>query len=103
MGNYCGISDAVLGIITILENGANGEAYNVVNESNTMTIRQMAELVADKIADGKIRVVYDIAEDNQYGYATDTSLRLSSRKLRALGWEPKESLEEMYTQLVGEL
>ena len=103
MGNYCGISDAVLGIITILENGANGEAYNVVNESNTMTIRQMAELVADKIADGKIRVVYDIAEDNQYGYAADTSLRLSSRKLRALGWEPKESLEEMYTQLVGEL
>lgn len=103
MGNYCGISDAVLGIITILENGANGEAYNVVNESNTMTIRQMAELVADKIADGKIRVVYDIAEDNQYGYAADTLLRLSNRKLRALGWEPKESLEEMYTQLVGEL
>lgn len=60
MGNYCGIDDVVKGIITILEHGRNGEAYNVVNEKNTMTIREMAELVADRIAEGRIRVVYDI-------------------------------------------
>lgn len=100
MGNYCGIHDAVSGIMTILENGTNGEAYNVVNEANTMTIRQMAELTASKIADGRIKVVYDIAEDNRYGYAADTGLRLSGRKLMALGWKPNESMEEMYHQLL---
>lgn len=100
MGNYCGIHDAVSGILTILEKGINGEAYNVVNETNTMTIRQMAELVADKIAGGKIKVVYDIPEDNQYGYAADTALRLSGEKLMSLGWEPEESLEAMYYQLL---
>lgn len=100
MGNYCGIHDAVSGIITILKNGTNGEAYNVVNEANTMTIRQMAELVAGKIADGRIKVVYDITEDNRYGYAADTSLRLSAGKLMRLGWNPKERLEDMYAQLL---
>jgi len=100
MGNYCGIHDAVSGIMTILENGISGEAYNVVNEINTMTIRQMAELVADKIAGGKIKVIYDITEENRYGYAADTALCLSGRKLMALGWNPKESLIDMYEQLI---
>jgi len=100
MGNYCGIHDAILGIMTILKNGVSGEAYNVVNEANTMTIRQMAELVADKIADGKIKVAYEITKDNQYGYAADTALCLSGKKLMALGWKPQESLKDMYGQLI---
>ncbi len=100
MGNYCGIHDAVSGIMTILEKGVSGEAYNVVNEDSTMTIRQMAELVADKIAGGKIKVAYDIPEDNRYGYAADTALRLSGEKLMSLGWKPQEDLESMYFQLI---
>lgn len=99
MGNYCGIHDAVSGIMTILEKGISGEAYNVVNEANTMTIRQMAELVADKMANGRINVVYDI-EENRYGYAADTALRLSGKKLMSLGWKPEEDLENMYSQLM---
>jgi len=100
MGNYCGIHDTILGIKTILEKGKNGEAYNVVNEANTMTIRQMAELVADKIADGKIKVTYDITQGNQYGYAAETALCLSGKKLMSLGWKPEEDLENMYSQLI---
>ncbi len=100
MGNYCGIHDAISGIMTVLEKGADGEAYNVVNEVNTMTIRQMADLVAEKNAGGKIKVAYDITEDNQYGYAADTSLRLSGKKLMSLGWKPGEDLENMYAQLI---
>jgi len=103
MGNYCGIHDAITGIMTILEKGKNGEAYNVVNEANTMTIRQMAELVARKTAGGKIKVVYDITEDNRYGYAADTALRLAGEKLMSLGWKPEEDLENMYAQLIKAL
>lgn len=102
VGNYCGIRDAIKGILLILEKGENGQAYNVVNESNTMTIREMAELVAEKTAPKKIRVVCDIPEDNPYGYARDTGLRLSGRKLRGLGWTPAQGMEEMYLELMGE-
>ncbi len=96
MGNYCGIDDAVKGILTILRRGADGEAYNVVNETNTMSIREMAELVAEKLAKGQIKVVCDIPKDNVYGYAPDTGLRLSGRKLMGLGWMPAQDLAEMY-------
>ncbi len=100
VGNYCGIHDAVKGILMILKHGKDGEAYNVVNEENTMKIRQMAELVAGKIADGKIKVVYDIPMDNRYGYAADTGLCLSGKKLMELGWQPEEGLEDMYRDML---
>lgn len=98
MGNYCDMDDAVRGIMTILDRGRDGKAYNVVNEENTMTIRQMAELVADKVAGGKIKVAYEISDHNEY--APDTGLRLSGRKLEALGWKPKKTLYDMYHDIL---
>lgn len=102
MGNYCEINDALNGILTILHKGNNGEAYNVVNESNTMRIREMSELVASEIAHNNISVIYDIPDDNRYGYAADTGLKLSSAKLMALGWHPTHSLKEMYQDIISE-
>lgn len=100
MGNYCDIDEAVDAILFLLQNGIDSEAYNVVNEKNTMRIYEMAELVADRIAGGRIKVRYDIPEGNPYGYAADTGLRLSGEKLKRLGWEAKCSLEEMYRKML---
>lgn len=100
MGNYCAIDDAVEGIFTILHKGAAGEAYNVVNEANTMQIREMAELVAQKLTGGKISIVYQIPEDNIYGYGAQTGLKLSGQKLAKLGWKSEKSLEAMYRDLL---
>lgn len=100
MGNYCDIDDAVRGIMTILKKGMDGEAYNVVNEENTMTIRQMAELVADKVANGKIKVRYEISDDNSRGYASDTGLQMSGQKLKDLGWKPQKMLCDMYRDII---
>lgn len=103
VGNYCGIRDALAGIHIILEKGENGQAYNVVNEKNTMTIREMAELVAGKMARKRIQVIYDIPSGNSYGYAPDTGLRLSGKKLMELGWMPAQGMEEMYLELMDSL
>lgn len=103
MGNYCGIDDTVIGILKILKHGRDGEAYNVVNEENTMTIREMAELVAEEIAGGKVCVVYDIPEDNRYGYAACTGLKLSGKKLESLGWKPRQTLAGMYRDMLEDL
>jgi nucleoside-diphosphate-sugar epimerase len=101
MGNYCESWDVVKALLTILVKGQNGEAYNVVNEENTMTIRDMAKLVAEELALGRINVVYDIPDDNKYGYAADTNIRLSSEKLRKLGWKPIKNLEDMYRDMIS--
>ncbi|HBA47001.1 MAG TPA: hypothetical protein DCZ91_04220 [Lachnospiraceae bacterium] len=101
MGNYCDIDEMTEAILFLLQNGVDSEAYNVVNEKNTMRIREMAQLVAERIADGRIKVSCDIPEGNPFGYAADTGLRLSGGKLRALGWEAKCSLEDMYRKMLG--
>lgn len=102
MGNYCDLDDTVNAILYILKYGEDGEAYNVVNEVNTMTIGEMAKLVSNNIARGKIKVIYDIPRENEYGYAPKTGLRLSGEKLKKLGWEATVSLEEMYRKMLQE-
>ncbi len=81
-GNYCYTADAVAGLLTILLNGENAEAYNVVSESTTTTIAQMAQMVSEQITGGESRVIFDIPDNVlTYGYAPDVKLRLSSKKL----------------------
>ena len=99
MGNYCAIEDTLSGLMTILKKGSNGEAYNVVNEANTMTIYKMAEVASEVLSKGKSQVVIDIPPDNRYGYAADTGLRLSSKKLRELGWSPTKDLRQMFLDM----
>lgn len=103
MGNYCESKDAVRALFTILEKGQDGEAYNVANEENTMRICDMAGLVAERIAEGRIRVKYDIPDKDTYGYARETHLRMSSGKLHKLGWKPTKNLEDMYKDLIDYL
>ena len=103
IGNYCAIEDAVSGILAILERGRKGEAYNVATERNTMSIREVAELVADQIAGGRIKVRVDMPPDDRYGYAADTGLKLSAKKLMSLGWEPKKDLVDMFRDLCEDI
>lgn len=100
VGNYVAADDAIDAILLILREGENGECYNVVNEANTMTIMEMAKMVCEKIAGGKISVTVDVEDSSKTGYASDTALKMSGQKLRKLGWTPKKSLDDMYRDVV---
>lgn len=103
MGNYCASDDAVNAVFTILYCGRDGEAYNVVNEENTMSIREMAELAAGQTAGEQIKVKIELEDPNMTGYAPDTGLKLSGEKLRQLGWHPSKNLAEMYRDVIRAL
>lgn len=102
-GNYCYSRDMILGVLTILFKGDSGEAYNVVNEENHTTIADMAEMVATEVADKSIKVIFDISKDGRYGYAADTHLKLSGRKLKNLGWKPEVNLKDMYKRMIDDM
>ncbi len=102
-GNYCYTKDAMMGILTVLLKGKNGEAYNVANEDSHSTILEMANLVADKVADGKINVKIDIPKKDMYGYAEHTKMKIDSSKLQRLGWKPKVRLEESYIRMIKDM
>lgn len=99
--NYVYGSDAVSALLTILLDGASGEAYNVSNEACHTTISGMAELVVSTVGVSGAAVSYEIDESNASGFAADVKLFLSARKLRSLGWEPKVDLPEAMTRLVS--
>ena len=100
VGNYCDTTDTASAILCLLTKGVAGESYNICNETCSRTIAEMASLCADNIAEGKIKVVFDIPEGNKFGYASPTKMRLTSSKMRELGWSPKYSLEEMYNRMI---
>ena len=100
-GNYCYSADAVRALLLLLLRGRDREAYNVVNEACHMRICDMAALVADQVAGGRIKVVREITEDAAaLGYAADVRLNLSAEKLRGLGWEPEVNMQEAYQRLI---
>lgn len=101
IGNSVSSDEAIDAILYLLDNGYNGQAYNVVNEKNSMSIREMAELVAHNIAKDKIKVVVDMDNLPDMGYATDTGLYMSGEKLRLLGWEAKKSIIDMYEDVIS--
>lgn len=68
--------------------------YNVSDERNEVSIRQLAEIMAD-IPEEKLNLVFDIDDENDNGYAPFKFGLLSSEKIRKeLGWEAKYSVRE---------
>ncbi len=88
---YCYVIDAISGILTVLFKGNNAESYNVSNEKSIASIAEVANTVA-KIAGRK--VVFDLpSEIEQNGFSKPQNCILDNKKLRALGWEGKYSLD----------
>jgi UDP-glucuronate decarboxylase len=100
--NVCYLADAVRALLLLAIRGDAGEAYNVANPQASMTIREMAEVVAREVAGGTIRVVVKPPADlESRGYAPPSAYRLSAEKLRALGWEPRYGMAEMYQRMIA--
>ena len=100
VGNYCYTTDVIKAIFLLLKKGDKGEVYTVVNEETTRSIADMAQMVAKEISGGKSKVVFDIPDENKFGYAPETKMILSSKKLRSLGWKPERCLLEMYERMI---
>lgn len=103
IGNYCYTADVIKALILLLKEGKKGEAYTVVNEETTRTIKEVAQMVADNFSNGCSKIIFDIPENNKYGYAPETKMKLSSKKLRELGWKPEFSLKEMFERMIPDL
>ncbi len=97
MGNYCYTADCVGALLCMLTRGEIGEAYTIVNSSNSMKIKDMAALVS---ANWGGHVVFDIPEGNMHGYAPASCMRLSGEKMERLGWKASVGLEEMYHRMI---
>lgn len=105
ISNFVYLMDAITGILTILQKGESGQAYNVCNDKETRSVRDIAELVCHEIAKDKIKVCIEkkdncIEKKDNMGYAKDVAIYLDSEKLRSLGWCAQVGMAEGYKRLI---
>lgn len=97
---YLYTMDAVTAILLLLCKGARGETYNTANPETYCSIKEMAELIAETLGQGKIRVYTNCGGDTS-GFRPEGCLNLDVTKLLQLGWAPKYDLPEMYRRLAS--
>lgn len=98
--NYCYVKDAVTALFYILAKGENGQAYNVVNEETDITIRDMAQMLADEFPEAGIQVRVEIEDAAKFGYNPDVIIKLDTARLRSLGWQPTVDLKGMFARMI---
>lgn len=98
---YCYTTDAISAMLYILLKGEDGTAYNVANEATYISIRQMAELVAETFNPNHVRVV--IEKQEGLGYSPTTKLRLDTQRIQSLGWTPYYNMKDMFGRLIASM
>lgn len=82
--SWCYVVDCASALMYILLNGKNGEAYNIADETSNITIRELAETIAE-IA-GK-KVIVELPTDvEKSGFNVVTKSIFSIEKLKRIGW-----------------
>ncbi|MBA7592773.1 hypothetical protein ES708_34967 [subsurface metagenome] len=91
-----------MAFFTVLLKGSNAEAYNIGNDTCAISIRELAEVVVNLFPEYGLRVVCDGNNKRPTGYLQS---RINSAvpdisKAKALGWEPKFSIEEGFKRTI---
>ena len=90
---YTYISDAVSAMFKILLK-SKGLVYNVSDERNEVSIRELAEIIST-ISENNLKLVFDIEDNENSGYAPFKFGILSSKKIQnELEWNAKYSVKE---------
>ena len=95
--SYTYIADAVGALLYILLAGEDKNAYNIANPNSILSIREMAEIIADI---GNKKVLFDIPKDVPTNANPMQCGVLNSNKLQSIGWTPKYDSREGFINTI---
>lgn len=99
--SYTYVSDAITGLLTVLLDGENGEAYNIASSKSRITIVDMARKYCALFPEKGSEVKFDLPSDYEKGaFSFIANAVLDSQKLESLGWEAEVSLDDGLTYAV---
>ena len=94
MRTYTYVADAVNAMFLIMDKGED-ELYNVANEENLISIRDLAEMMVKLLPDRTSKVVFS-EEASKLQYLPFKLAILDTAKVRDLGWKPVVDLKTMF-------
>jgi nucleoside-diphosphate-sugar epimerase len=98
--SFCYLRDATIAFFKVLLEGKIGEAYNVGNPNEYISIIELAEKLIKLFPERKLKIIE--SPDNTEGYLKSVVLRNCPdlAKLNKLGWSPKVSIEEGFYRTI---
>lgn len=97
---FCYISDAVAGFFTVLLKGANNEAYNIANPYQTISIKDLANMIVDMFPEKGLKVLFAKRNDDKYLETKVKGNIPSIGKAKDLGWTPSVSVKEGFRRTI---
>lgn len=88
---FCYITDAIRGLLLILIKGKDNEVYNLSNENEEISIKELSQKVID-ISRKELKIEYQIS--NSEAYTSYKRVGLNNGKLESLGWKIQKKLED---------
>ena len=97
---FCYITDAVFGYLLLLIKGKGGEAYNVTNTDQFISIKEVAEIVS-RLPEKKIEIVFKPRNVNENYLENKINIenRPTEKKLIDLGWNHTVSSEKGFKRV----
>ncbi len=86
--SFCYVADCVTGIFYTLLNGQCGEAYNISDSGEILTLGEIAKYIGEICG---TEVIFELPDEIQArGFSNAVRAVLTNDKLRGLGWTPKD-------------
>ena len=88
---FCYLTDATIAFLNVLVNGENGQAYNMGNPNEEISILTLAKIISKIYPELKLEVVREISKkiDKTYLRSPIFCNSPNIEKLMKLGWTPK--------------
>ena len=97
---FCYITDTILGLMYILFYGENVFAYNLANETEEISVRDLADMLISMCQDKTLHVDYDIKDVKSDVFCDYKRIGLDTTKLENLGWRPYVALHDGLTRVI---
>lgn len=99
--SFCYLTDAISTLLTVLLEGKDGECYNLSNEKQFVSIKDLAEILVSLYPESGTKVVYGERNDSGYLSLAQTNRAVcSSFKTEALGCEYKVGIKEGFRRTI---
>lgn len=102
--SFCYITDAIAGYFMILFKGVDGEAYNVCNTSQFISVKELADTLVSLYPENNLKVIRKERQKSEH--YTENSLLVGcdnipdNSKLMELGWSADVDIEEGFKRVI---
>lgn len=98
---FCYITDMLAGIFLVLLDAPRGEVYNIANEEEYISIKQLAEKLVSLYPERNVNVKIQLEmKDNYCASKEKRIIPVNCDKIKTLGWDAKVSIEEGFQRTI---